>query len=395
MRTFGVSTGLPQPDLGTTSDAGRSIATSSTSASSVRSGARNAAGATGRPSPLTGLRQDHADHARLERRAAIRRGPALTARFHQVASAERSSQAGGVGPASRAEPAVPLASLKQPAKTKAPHYERRDMPTDALAVRRLGDEALLASYPYHRDRSQLPRGWAPEPTLSEAVRDRLKLHSHHVEGAPGAIVDRDSGLAAVLLQNRETRELVLSFGGTTAGKKTGQTLMERSKPGRNFMSTLSQWGANLYAGLGGTPKSYRQAADLLAAVQKGMKEDPALQGFSLRVVGHSKGGGEAMYASLKSETPVPVTAFCPAHLSDGLVKQLPAENLKRAKDLVASFSPQGDPVAGMRGKLPGMQGVGAGFHFPAIPKRSAMNVHDQFQEHVQHYCRTALADLAV
>ncbi|WP_431053073.1 hypothetical protein [Roseateles sp. L2-2] len=260
------------------------------------------------------------------------------------------------------------------------------MPTDPISLARLRSDALLASYPYHRDQKALTDGWVLADDTAASLREQMGLKNAGVQAGSGAIVDRDSGLAAVLFHNRGQRELVLSFGGTTAGKKTGSTLSERSRPGRNFMSTLSQWGANLYAGLGGTPKSYRQARTLLATVQELAAGNPAFQGFTVRVVGHSKGGGEAMYAALSAGTPVPVTAFCPAHLSDRLVKQLPPGNLARAKDLVQSFSPTGDPVAGLRGLLPGLHGVGVGYHFDGIAGSSAMNLHDQFHRHVLHHC---------
>lgn len=279
-----------------------------------------------------------------------------------------------------------LKGLTEAAKTKAAHYEQRDMPADAASLARLRDDARLASYPYHRDPMALPTGWVPAGELANRVRASLKLRSAGVESPPGAIVDRDSGLTAQLLLGHRSKEIVLVLGGTTAGKKTGATLGERSRPGRNFMSTLSQWGANLYAGLGGTPRSYRQAEELLASVRRQLKSDPDLAGHAVRVIGHSKGGGEAMYAALRASDPVPVTAFCPAHLSHGLIKALPAGNLARAKELVTSYSPHGDPVAGMRGKLPGMQGVGVGHHFDGIPSSGMMHLHDQFHLHVQHHC---------
>ena len=287
--------------------------------------------------------------------------------------------------------AVPLKALAQTPTTQAAHYEQRDMPTDTASLDRLRDDALLASYPYHRDQMALPSGWAPAGDLATQLRRELTLTNRGVDAKPGAIVDRDSGLTAVLLRGHKTNEVVLVFGGTTAGRKTGATLAERSRPGRTFMSTLSQWGANLCAGLGGTPRSYRQAEALLAAVQRRLATDPALAGHTVRVLGHSKGGGEAMYAALKARAPVPVTAFCPAHLSDRLIRQLPEKNLASAKAWVRSFSPKGDPVAGLRGLLPGMHGVGIGHHFDGIPGSSAMNRHDQFHQHVLHHHAIATA----
>lgn len=268
------------------------------------------------------------------------------------------------------------------------------MPTDAVSVTRLMQDARLASFPYARRAEALPEGWSTREDLAAPMRQALGLKSAGVEQGQGVIVDRGSGLTAVLLHRPDSRELVVAFGGTTAGKKVGETIAARVKPGRNFRSTLSQWGANIFAGLGGTPRSYKQASTLLSQLQQRMRSDPTLAGLTLRVVGHSKGAGEAMFAALGAKAPVPVTAFCPAHLSEGLIKQLPACNLARAKELVASYSPYGDPVAAMRGKLPRMPGVGAGYHFDGIPKQGAMHRHDRFHEHVAHWCAGAQAAMA-
>jgi hypothetical protein len=110
------------------------------------------------------------------------------------------------------------------------------------------------------------------------------------------------------------------------------------------------------------------------------------KGHTVRLIGHSKGGGETTYASLMAKHPVEVDNFSPAHLSDGLVKKLPPQNLARAKELIRSFSPYGDPVAGLRGKLPGLHGVGVGYHFHGIAGSSAIDKHDQFLRHAVHHC---------
>lgn len=331
------------------------------------------AGPSSKPgSPLAGYRQETELPGAFVRRGAIR----------------RAKLGEGRAGAPSAAPKPVLGSLSQLAAKPAAHYEKRAMPTDAGALARLRCDAQLASFPYKRDPESLPEGWSPRIDLAEKLRGGLGLRSSGIERGAGAIIDRQTGLVAVLLHNHQTREVVLAFGGTTSGKKVKGALAERPAPKGNFMSTLTQWGANICAGIGGTPKSYQQGAALLGSLRGLVATDPAFIGCTVRVVGHSKGGGEAMYASLKSSEPVKVTAFCPAHLSDGLIKQLPAENLSRAKDLIASYSPHGDPIAAMRGKLPGVSGVGIGCHFDGIPGSSAASLHSQFRRHVLHYCDT-------
>lgn len=336
-------------------------------------------------SPLAGLRQADDAHGPFVRRGAMRRGHVKAVRAGAMsAAASPSSTAAGVP--LYAQSSAQSSAQWQPPRAASPHYEKCPMPNDPSALETLRRNAQLASFPYKRDPDSLPDGWSPQVALADHLRNEIGLRLSGVERGAGAIVDRDTGLTAVVLHNRTTRELVLAFGGTSSGKKVKGTLAERSTPKGNFMSTLSQWGANVHAGLGGTPKSYRQGADLLAAMQDRVASDQAFSGYTVRVVGHSKGGGEAMFAALKSQRPVPVTAFCPAHLSDGLIRQLPQGNVARAKVLIHAYSPYGDPVAGLRGKLPGLSGLGTGHHFEGIPGSGAASLHSQFRKHVLHYC---------
>ncbi|WP_431103496.1 hypothetical protein [Roseateles noduli] len=327
-------------------------------------------------SRLSGLRQAKAEsgtRARLMRSDAFRRATPPPRRV--AAAATPDSARGG-----------PLSSLRPQPQTTSGFYEKRAMPTDLPSLERLTCNAALARFPYERDDAQLPPGWSPCEALAVKLRTALGLRSSGVEHADGTLVDRGTGLTAVVLQHPETREVVLSFGGTTAGKKTGETVLERSRPGQNFGSTMAQWGANLKAGAGHLPESYRQAADLLLETQNHLQQPSELKGFAVRVVGHSKGANEAIFASLRAQNPVPVTAFCPPHLSDGLVHRLPPRNLARATELVESFSPRGDVVSALRSLLPNVHGLGIGHHFDGIPGKGTIHVHDRFDEHVTHYC---------
>lgn len=275
--------------------------------------------------------------------------------------------------------ANPMQGLSQHEASPSPHYRSGGLKatecTDSFKQSMLND-ALLANFPYTQDISQLPEGYSTANNLANQCIEQMGLIL--MEDKPGMVIDPKSGLTAAILIKKETNEVVVSFGGTTSGKKTGTNLFERSRPGKNFMTTLSQWGANIAAGLGVEPKSYRQARRLAGIVQ----------GFhrgSVRIVGHSKGGGEAIYAGLGQLTPMKVTAFCPSHLNDRLAARIPEGNLDLAAEKVASFSPYGDPVSALRGKLPGISGLGTGYHFEGT-NRDPVDVHDQFLTHVRHFC---------
>jgi hypothetical protein len=280
--------------------------------------------------------------------------------------------------------------LKVFLRPPTPYYEERDMPRDPERLGRIEEDARLANYPYHRNITRLPEGWVPSNRLVDAIsRDMGLADQQGVEYRNGTLVDNKSGLTATVLANPARREVVAAFGGTTSGRKVGTHLAARFQPGKNARTSLSQWGTNVKAGLGRTPRSYAQAAELVARLQENIRTRPEYQGYRLRTVGHSKGGGEATYAALRQAEPVPATVFCPWHLSDGLLRQLPTANLDRAKTLVQSYAPYGDPVAALRGSLPGIHGVGREFRFEGIKGSNPIDLHDQFLKHLVHYCERA------
>ena len=315
----------------------------------------------------------------------VEAAPAEIALTQDPAHAPRRRGAVRTGMTSQAARDAEAARAKTVRTANIP-YERRDMPTDREALVQLRSNAQLASFPYHRDADRLPPGWQPDETLAGTMRSVLACRSGTgVQSPDGTIIDAESALTAVLLRNKETRELVVSLGGTSAGKHTGETLAQRFAPGANFVSSLKQWGANFKAAGGGVPQSYARAAALLRTLQSHAKADPSLKDYRIRLVGHSKGAGEAMYASLNAATPVRVTAFCPAHLHDSLVKSA-KDRIAETKELIESFSPQGDIVPALRGWVPSMHGIGIGHHFAGIQGRNPVDLHDQFHEHVQAYC---------
>jgi hypothetical protein len=274
-------------------------------------------------------------------------------------------------------------------------YRKEPPPQDPAARAAILSDARLSNFAYTRDAGALPEGWTTGAaheglkTVMSDVAAQMGLHGPaegdtRAYGAEfGTFVDAKSGLTVSVLHNAEANEVVLSFGGTTSGKATGDDLFARSKPGNNFLSTVKQWGANLLAGLGVVPTSYKQAAQFTQGILAMLPQAGLPEGTQLRTIGHSKGGGEAMFAALSQAQPLTCTAFCPSHLQKGLIDRLPPDNVARAPELVTSISPYGDPVSALRGTVPFIDGLGTGIHFQSPLDGNMLDLHDQFLKHVE------------
>ncbi len=295
--------------------------------------------------------------------------------------------------ASRTVKSKPLDTMQQATAVPATYYKKCTLVANrenATQLKSMQCDSKLANFAYTRDETQLPKDYKPADLLALTAAEHMGIKMNNVQNDSGAVVDAKSGLTAVIVVNEKDKTVCVIFGGTSSGKKVGADLMQRSRPGMNFMTTLSQWGANILAGLGVEPKSYKQAVALVKNVQAEIDTSTLYKGYSVKTIGHSKGGGEAMYASMMQEVPVPVTALCPAHLSKGLINNIPQQNLEKATTLINSYSPFGDPVSAMRGKLPDMPGIGNGYHFKGIENSSLIDLHDQFNNHVAHFFKAAL-----
>lgn len=108
-------------------------------------------------------------------------------------------------------------------------------------------------------------------------------------------------------------------------------------------ATRAQLANNLlnFVGVGGVPRSYQQAAELAAALQKKI----AAEGGELCLVGHSLGGGIANYAGLK--TNLNATCYNPAALGGACLTDLEKTGClstdTQAKQRIVRIN--GDPVS--------------------------------------------------
>jgi len=293
----------------------------------------------------------------------------------QVHPAARKPLAGGAAPATRA-----------PRQAAPPSLKQAPMPTDPQALKKVLADAELASFPYTRE----PTGnYRPSDALAGVVANQVwprgadhaggrwsrgLLPARSVERPAGTLVDTKSGLVMSVLVDEKNKEIAAVFGGTLSGAKVGG-------PGTlavgNAAISVAQWAANLKAGLGLSklgvePKSYRQAKAAVKTLGTVIEDGP-YAGYRLRVLGHSKGAGEATHAGLSNatpESPIEVEGFSSSHLSQGLIAQLPApsRDLPFAQRWVHHYVVKGDVVPGLsKLRFLRIPGIGTEHHYPQDP----------------------------
>ncbi|WP_018692618.1 hypothetical protein [Algicola sagamiensis] len=282
------------------------------------------------------------------------------------------------------------------------------LPTDPAQKKAIHQSAALANFPYHRDLSVLNEAtdgqWTIEKTMVSALGQKFGLKSLPQEGL---LLDPKSGLVAFVFHNKEANEVRLVFGGTTSGENTGD-LMQRSQS--NFASTMRQWGANIKnALLGKTPTSYQQAKEIAKALDQMMKQDRLLQGNSLSISGHSKGGGEAAYAAAMlstPENPIKAECFCSAELGHSMLKEVKAhlgadgseEKMREAKQALSGiqhYKVRGDAIPNMHRALfcHDLTHIGNSMtiphsHFPDKPDANGtLGYHDRFYDHITAWAK--------
>ena len=267
------------------------------------------------------------------------------------------------------------------------------MTTDLTKLQAVRDYCMMAVYPYNR--GELPDGWRVDVDRMQSLAPAIGATVAIKDGAGPVLSQSESAMAAVVMRNDAKREIVLAFGGTTAGESAHSSPVVRMMPGRNFASTMRQWRANVQAILGSRPESYLHAAQLTAAIQAQLRADASLASYTLHLTGHSKGGGEAMFAALSAGAEVRATVISPAHLHRRLLAALPWEALEHAHERIASYSPYGDPVPAVRSPTLGIVGIGTGYHFHGVPGDGPIALHDQPVRQLDHHirrCRRALLE---
>jgi hypothetical protein len=277
-------------------------------------------------------------------------------------------------------------------------------------LEKLKRDARLATIPYTN--KAIGEGLDAQLTTDLAYRVDVALRGDYAnpatqrkglrnDGDPanwGNFIDSKSGLAANVVVDKANKEVKVIFGGTTAGAYHNEDInnysfLKRSK--NNALSTLSQWVSNIKAGLGIKPHSLEQAANLTSKVIEQIKTIPALAGFTVSTIGHSKGSSEAVYAALSQAEPLKAVGFSSADLGGALVRGLPPENVARAKELVSHFHVKADLVPNLRFVTPSLRPLGSEAVIPAQSTlTSSLSRHDAFANHIVHWADAQIANLA-
>jgi len=301
-------------------------------------------------------------------------------------------------------------------KVKAPSP---DTEGGRAALKELKQNADLANFPYTGQLELGGEAVGPEnlnarlsdndyhtgkPGLTETVSANVGLAVNGKYGAAGAIrndgnpkngeiIDRKSGLVANIVVDHKTKRVNVIFGGTTSGLEKSDNLNTRSKG--NFLTTLSHWVSNIKNALGITPHSIKQAATLTQSVADTVANSPALKGYEVVTLGHSKGASEATYSALSVDPPLRAFNFSSADLHGNLVRSLPKANVDQAKSLIQNTHIKGDGVPNVRWIAPGLRPLGTETVLPASAdgKKGPIDRHDQFNAHISS--NPAVAGLSV
>lgn len=199
-----------------------------------------------------------------------------------------------------------------------------------------------------------PQDTAAESVLTDAQKQLAQntLFKHMVLLPSGMLIDRKSGLTAVMVVNRATKNITLVFGGTLSGYGATTLLDETGKKAfRQTGRTLAQIRANIANVTGlGIPTCYRQAEQLTALVKSMMASEEVMENCQLQdskwllsLAGHSLGGGLVQYASAKNK--VPGHAFSSAALGKKVLQDLSRDEKELARGgLVMNYLIENDPV---------------------------------------------------
>jgi hypothetical protein len=293
---------------------------------------------------------------------------------------------------------------------KSATFEKTEPPHTREGLEKLKRDAQLATIPYTN--KVLGEGFDKELTTDLAYHvdvalrkdfdnpttSRKGLRNDGDRANWGNFVDSKSGLAANVVVDKANKEVKIIFGGTTAGKYHNEdvnnySFLKRSK--NNAISTLSQWVSNIKAGLGIKPHSLEQAANLTSKVLEQIKTIPALKGFTVSTIGHSKGASEAVYAALSQPEPLKVVGFSSADLGGSLVRGLPPENVARSKELISHFHVKADLVPNLRFVTPSLRPLGSEAVIPAQSSLTTpLSRHDAFANHIVNWADNQIANLA-
>lgn len=280
---------------------------------------------------------------------------------------------------------IPKLSVSTPEPTYLQEISADDMAQNERET--LALDADIAAYPYHQnidklaDKTTKTESWDLARTLA---LDAGKAVGLSTKGSKGFIYDEKSGLTAYILQNPKSKEVRLVFGGTSSGKHAGG-LVRRSVLNGGF--ALPQWLGNFKNAISNkVPTSYTQAKELASAVKSQMASDPSYQGFTLKLSGHSKGGGEASYAALSQEEPLQAICFSSAQLGSKMREGISEANKEKAGECISHYAVKGDLVPKMNVLRKHLGHLGK---LTMIPAQSALNSpldrHDKFHKHIANF----------
>jgi len=311
-------------------------------------------------------------------------------------------------PASSVAASLPVATPNAPPRRRAGSYYREageHPPLPRVRIEEMLVHSAVANSAYYDFRLEMLRAERIVKNNPALVQTAWKLFDLPVgmqkalglERFPdGRWHHRRSHLVALILRNDESKQIVIAFGGTSAGRNTGKLVYRIL---RNPLTTFHQWRRNLHSiGLPvhrpAVPDCYVKAAEIARSVRRYLDNDWSnfYADYTLSLAGHSKGGAEAEYAALMNPS-LRAVCFSTPPLGKRVLASVPETNLAQASDNILHYFVRHDVVPGISSALKRVlvtSHVGTGKWIPAPEDVVAgplylLWAHDLFHDCVLDY----------
>ena len=260
------------------------------------------------------------------------------------------------------------------------------------------EKAVIAGSPYNQKFTMngtehtltgYPKWAVSKATLPNITKD-TEIHREDK-----MLIDPKTGFVATIMQNSETQEVKIVFGGTTSGEVAGG-LVKRNKG--NLGIIKQQWKANLQSALANKiPECYQQASQVVTNLRELMAQDDNLKCYELVCTGHSLGAGMAQWAAAMNSSKdniIKADCFCSAQLNSKMLSEIQTKHhstgaLPKVLAAIQHYKIKGDVVPHMNKTMPRfLSNIGKSTTIPhqridKLGGNTRIGYHDRFIEHTK------------
>lgn len=260
-------------------------------------------------------------------------------------------------------------------------------------------ESKISCHLSEKTAAQLPIGCEINKGLLSALITDVKSHlkskySKNLFPSERALRIPESGLVCSVIQDNNKKCIYLCFGGTGSGyyfekpaefyKLRGQLYKQNLGNLKNFISSSC-------------PRIYKQAELVTKSFLSILQRSSQLKDYKFALIGHSLGGGLAMYSAAMNSTidsPIHASCFSSAELGNGCFKKIlekhdSIEKIQQAVQGIYDYTVEGDNIANLRKTLGRVQKVGNKVVIPANAKLmkeyGTYSSHFMYDSHIKAY----------